>query len=184
WSAVSQRGVWLGNINDAGVFTPPTCSSGLCTVDEGADPTNPANYHNLTGAERANSNQQMMVQTGMERRSVFVSGNYDITDDVRFRADIGYNQRTTDQQVAGYPGNYGFAFLDEDSYFNPNPGAGDAYWYRRFWEVPRVTSSELDTFRVNLALEGSFTVGERYWDWDVGMLSNRNSILKIGHGDA
>ncbi|MBB1472780.1 TonB-dependent receptor [Luteimonas sp. MC1782] len=184
WSAVSQNGVWLGNVNDAGDFTDPSCSSGLCTLNAGGDPRNPADYHNLTTAERANSNQQMMLQTGMERRSIFVSGNYDITDDVRFRADLNYNQRTTDQQVAGYPGQYGFAMMSADSYFNPNPTAGDAYWYRRFWEVPRTTSSELDTFRTNLALEGALQFGEKFWDWDVGVMTNRNSILKIGHGDA
>jgi iron complex outermembrane recepter protein len=185
-SLVTQRGVWLGNVDDAGDFTGPACDSplGRCTLIEGGDPTNPADFRAVTAADFANPNEQMMAQTGIERRSVFVSGNYDITDNVRFRADVGYNTRTTDQQVAGYPGQPVFGLISEDSYFNPNPAAGDAYWYRRFWEMPRVTSNELDTFRVNLALEGSFTVGERYWDWDVGLLSNRNSMLKRGRGDA
>ena len=184
WSVVSQNGVWLGNVDADGNFTDPSCASGLCTLDPNGDPRNPADYHSITAAERANSNQQMMLQTGMERRSLFVSGDYDITDNVRFRADVSYNQRTTDQQVAGYPGQYGFAMLSADSYFNPNPTAGDAYWYRRFWEVPRTTRNELDTFRTNLSLEGVLNFGDKVWDWDVGMLHNRNSILKIGRGDA
>ncbi|WP_133477356.1 TonB-dependent receptor [Cognatilysobacter segetis] len=184
WSLISQNGVWLGNVNGAGVFTAPTCSSGLCTVNAGADPRNPANYHSITPAERANANQQMMLQTGIERRSVFVSGTLNITDNTKFTADIGYNNRVTNQQIAGYPFNYGFGLVSSQSYFNPNPAAGDAYFYRRLWEVPRQTRSELDTLRIGLGLEGVLNFGERQWDWDVGYLSNRNKSNKYAHGDA
>ena len=195
WSPISQNGVWLGNIgaggfvdnDDDGVndnFVDPSCSSGLCTLNPGADPTNPANYHNLSPAERANANQKMFLQTGLERKSLFVSGAYDLTDKIRFTTDLGYTQRATDQQVAGYPGNYGFALLSADSYFNPAPADGGAYWYRRFWEVPRTTHSEMDTLRVTLGLEGAFDIGEHQWNWDVGFLSNENTINKTGHGDA
>ncbi|HVI58787.1 MAG TPA: TonB-dependent receptor, partial [Luteimonas sp.] len=185
WSGISQYGVWLGNINDAGVFTGPSCASGACTVNIGSDPRNPANYHDLTNPERANSNEMMMVQTGLERKSLFVSGAYDISDSIRFTADVGYNRRSTDQQIAGYPGNYGFGLLSADSYFNPNPTAGDAYWFRRFWEVPRTTKSDLETMRVTLGLEGTLNFGEDHqWNWDVGFLSNENTNTKVGHGDA
>ena len=184
WSAISQNGVWLGNVDADGNFTAPTCSSGLCTVNAGQDPRNPANYHNLTPAERANANQQMMLQTGIERRSVLVSGTLDITDELKFTADVGYTNRTTDQQIAGYPFNYGFGLVSADSYFNPNPAAGDAYFYRRLWEVPRTTRSQLDTLRVSLGLEGVLNFGDKQWDWDVGYLSNRNTSNKYGRGDA
>lgn len=183
-SLISERGVWLGNRDSAGNFFAPSCSSGLCTLNAGADPTNPANYHNITTAERANPNEQMMLQTGIERRSVFVSSTYDLTDNTSFRADVGYNKRTTDQQVAGYPFNYGFGLLSEDSAFNPAPQNGDLYFFRRLWEVPRTTRSELDTFRVNLGLEGTVNFGDNPWDWDVGVLTNRNTSNKYGHGDA
>jgi iron complex outermembrane receptor protein len=185
WSIVSQNGVWLGNVNDAGAFTAPSCSSGVCTVNKGSDPRDPANYHNLTSAERANANEVMMVQTGIERKSLFMSGSYDISDSIRFVSDIGYNKRTTDQQIAGYPGQYYYGLLSADSYFNPNPTAGDAYWFRRFWEVPRTTKNELTTLRVSLGLEGTLNFGEDHqWNWDVGFLSNENTVSKTGHGDA
>ena len=185
WSVVSQNGVWMGNINDAGVFTDPSCASGYCTLTKGTDPRNPANFHDIGLAEYANANQQMMVQTGTERKSLFVSGFYDISDSIRFTTDIGYNTRTTDQQIAGYPGQYYYGMISEDSYFNPNPTAGDAYWFRRFWEVPRTTQNQLDTFRVTLGLEGTLEFGEdRLWNWDVGFLSNESTSNKQGHGDA
>ena len=114
WSLVSLNGVWLGG----------NCPSGLCTLDKGTDPRDPNNYHDITPAERANPNQVMYVQTGIERKSLFVSSQLDITDTLRFQGDIGYNRRTTNQQIAGYPGQYDFGLLSADSYFNPTPGHG------------------------------------------------------------
>src|SRR5690606_20418951 len=113
WSVVSQNGLWLGNQGPGGPiidtdpdsdtygqninFVDPSCASGLCTLNKGSDPRNPNNYHDLTPAERANANEQMMVQTGVERKSLFVSASYDISDSIRFTTDIGYNRRTTNQ---------------------------------------------------------------------------------------
>jgi iron complex outermembrane receptor protein len=173
WSLISQYGVWLGG----------NCGSGLCTLNPGTDPRDPNNYHSITPAERANANLKMFVQTGLERKSIFTSATYDITDNIRFVGDLSWNRRSTDQQIAGYPGNYGFGLLSADSYFNPQAGT-DAYWFRRFWEVPRTTHSELDTFRASLGLEGTLNFGEKQWNWDVGFFSNENTNNKTGHGDA
>ena len=183
WSAVSQNGVWLGPVGPDG-WEGGNCPSGLCTLNKGSDPRNPNNYHDLARSERANANEQMMVQTGTERKSLFVSGFYDISDSIRFTSDIGYNRRTTDQQIAGYPGQYYYGLISADSYFNPAPGADQA-WFRRFWEVPRTTENQLDSFRVTLGLEGTLNFGEDHqWNWDVGFLSNDNTANKQGHGDA
>lgn len=173
WSLISQNGVWLGG----------NCSSGLCTLNRGSDPRNPNNYHNITPSERSNANEVMYVQTGLERKSTFLSASYDITQNIRFVTDIGYNKRITQQQIAGYPGNYGFGLLSANSYFNPAPGA-DQYWFRRFWELPRRTRSELQTVRVSLGLEGSFDLNDHLWTWDVGFLSNENTNNKYARGDA
>lgn len=173
WSLISQNGVWLGG----------NCGSGLCTLNRGSDPRDPNNYHSITPAERSNPNEVMYVQTGLERKSTFLSASYDITQNIRFVTDIGYNKRITQQQIAGYPGNYGFGLLSADSYFNPAPGA-DQYWFRRFWELPRRTRSELQTVRVSLGLEGSFNLNDRLWTWDVGFLSNENTNNKYARGDA
>ncbi len=196
WSIVSQNGVWLGNIGAGGFvdadgdgnndnFVGPSCASGACTLTRGTDPRNPANYHDITNPERSNPNEVMMVQTGIERKALFVSSSYDITDSIRFTGDVLYNKRTTDQQIAGYPGQSVFGLLSEDSYFNPLPDDGDAYWFRRFWEVPRTTRNELDTLRVALGLEGTLNFGEDHqWNWDVGFLSNENTNNKTRVGDA
>ena len=177
WSAVSQNGSWFGPCGPGG-------ANRWCTLDDGGDPTRVADYHPITSAEYANSNQQMSLQTGIERRSVFANANYDITDNVTFNADILYNHRSTDQQIAGYP-YQASAFdtpLDGASAFNPTPG-DEVDFRRRLWEVPRTTQSDLETYRFAGGFEGAFDVGQRSWDWDVGALLSRNESTKRAHGD-
>ncbi|HBK45403.1 MAG TPA: TonB-dependent receptor [Xanthomonadaceae bacterium] len=176
WSPVSHNGSWSGPCGPGGATT-------WCTLNEGGDPTNVADYHPLTADEYANSNEQMFLQTGIERKSLYANANYDLTDSITFNADLLYNHRTTDQQIAGYPyqsGSFGTP-LDADSAFNPV--GTDVAFRRRLWEVPRTTQSELKTIRFAPTISGYFEVGEKAWDWDVGALWNRNDSVKTGHGD-
>jgi Outer membrane cobalamin receptor protein len=127
WSPVSQNGSWSGPCGAGG-------ATAWCTLNPNGDPTNPADYHPLTPAEYANSNQQMMLQTGIERKSLYVNGNYDLTDAITFNADILYNERNTEQQIAGYPyqsGSFGTP-LSADSAFNPI--GSDVSFRRRLWK--------------------------------------------------
>lgn len=177
WSPVSQNGSWFGPCGPGGADT-------WCTLRDGGDPSNVADYVPHTAADNANANQQMMLMTGIERRSVFANANYDITDNITFNADVLYNHRTTDQQIAGYPYQSG-SFdtpLSGDSAFNPMPGT-DIDFRRRLWEVPRTTKSDLETYRFAGGLSGFFDIGGKTWDWDVGALLNRNNVTKTGHGD-
>jgi iron complex outermembrane receptor protein len=190
WSIVSKEGNFF--------MGPDYCSSGLCALNPGGNPANPADWHN-TGAgggtnDRSNANEQMMLNTGIERHSLFVSGDYNITDNIKFSSDFLYNKRSTTQQVAGYPFQPAFVLpftlpddqthaidLSPDSYFNPTNENID--FYRRGWEVPRTTRSDLQTYRFSGTLAGSFDLGERTWNWDVGGFVNNNDLLKVQHGD-
>ncbi|MDR7100710.1 iron complex outermembrane receptor protein [Lysobacter niabensis] len=180
WSPVSQNGSALLPCGPGGTRV-------FCTLTPGTDPRNIANYKPIVASQFANSNEQMFVQTGIERHSVFVNGSVDITDNIRFKTDLQYNKRTTDQQIAGYPyqitATNGFPLLSANSYFNPTPGTA-VNFRRRLWEVPRTTESNLETFRVAAGFEGSFQIGEKYWDWDVSANLNRNDNVKSGVGDA
>ena len=154
------------------------------TLKDGGDPTNRADYRLQTAADSVNANEQMMVSTGIERKSVYVNGNYDFTDSITFNADVLYNERTTDQQIAGYP--YQAASFDTPlsgaSAFNPTPGQ-DVTFRRRLWEVPRTTESKLKTLRFAPTVSGYFDFAGKTWDWDVGALWNRNETTKTAHGD-
>ena len=61
----------------------------------------------------------------------------------------------------------------------------DVAWNRRTWEIPRVSTSELKTYRAVVSLDGTFEIGQRYFDWDVGYQYNRNErthLLLRQHG--
>ncbi len=179
WSAISQNGSWCQpSVNDC-----TKAGSLWQTLNPNGDPTNPADYHEITGAEYANANQQMMVQTGIVRKSVYVNGNYDFTDSVSFNADLLYNDRSTDQQIAGYP-YQSLAFdtpLSADSAFNP---VGENIEFRRrLWDVPRTTQSKLKTLRFAPSISGFFEFADKTFDWNVGALWNRNEVTKANRGD-
>ncbi|MFC5741575.1 TonB-dependent receptor plug domain-containing protein [Dyella tabacisoli] len=176
WSLVSQNGAFSGLCGAGG-------DPAWCTLTKGSDPRDIANYRPLAPSERTNFAEQMMLQTGLERTSVFVSGHYDVASNVRFNGELLYNKRSTRQQIAGYPfSTGGFDMpLSGESYFNPI--GKDVAFLRRGWEVPRTTNSELESFRFVAGFEGGFDIGDRLWNWDVSALHNRNDLLKTGHGD-
>ena len=176
WSPISQNGSFCDPCS-------PAASAVWYTLRAGGNPANRADYVVHTADYNANANQQMFLSTGIERRSVFVNANYDVTDNVTFNADVLYNHRSTQQQIAGYP-YQSAAFgtpLSADSAFNPMPG--DTTFRRRLWEVPRTTESELETYRFAGGFSGFFEVAGKTWDWDVGALINRNQSTKRAHGD-
>lgn len=178
WSAVTQNGSFTGPCGPGG-------KSVTCTLKPGTDPRNIANYQPLTSDRYSNANQEMTLQTGTERTSLFVAGKYNLEENIAFKTDFLYNKRSTFQQIAGYP--YQSANwnpktpLSGQSYFNPL--GKDLQFARRGWEVPRTTTSDLETYRWTAGFEGYFEVGGHTWNWDVGAMTNRNNMLKTGHGD-
>lgn len=176
WSAIGRNG---SHCNPCSSTPGDGITPAWWTLKDGGDPARPGDYRRTDDSDRVNANEQMMVQTGVERRSLFATGWYDLSDTVRLEGEAMYNQRITDQQVAGYPLQY---TLPADSPFNPY--GVDTTFNRRLWEVPRTTRSDLQTFRVSGALKGSVQLAGRVVDWDVGGLHNRNQLNKTGHGDA
>ena len=156
------------------------------------DARNFANYRPFSGAlDNSNPNQQSTVYSGIERRSVFLNGRYDINDNIAFDSDVMYTDRDSFAQNAGYP--YQSAVfgtpMSADSVYNPlgSQNAGGAgqqvNFVRRGWDVPRQVNNSLTTFRFTGALSGAFEVGERFWDWDVGYLYNQNEGKQISTGN-
>ncbi|RNF81908.1 TonB-dependent receptor plug domain-containing protein [Montanilutibacter psychrotolerans] len=177
-SPVSQNGSFCDPCS-------PSSAARWWTLRPGGNPTVRADYILHTADKNANANEQMLLTTGLERRSVFANANYDVTENIKFNADVLYNHRSTDQQSAGYPyqsGSFGTP-LSADSAFNPTPGTALTF-RRRLWEVPRTTKSELETYRFAGGLSGFFELAGNAWDWDVGALMNRNNVTKSQHGDA
>ena len=142
-------------------------------------------FHPQNQDDTSNAADQMHVLTPVERRSLYVNGQYDISQNVRFSTDLGYNNRVSTSQIAGYPLQSTVVGIpmSGQSYFNPLGDGRAVDWRRRGWENPRVTESELTTWRFTAALDGSFELGERYFDWDAGYLYNKNELSKISNGN-
>lgn len=149
----------------------------------------PDDYEPQTYANgSSNATEQMHLLAPLSARSLYLNGNYSLSDNVRFTTDIGYTDRSATRQIAGYPlqststfGAVSGWFLDADSYFNPV--GEDVRFTRRGWEVPRVTTSDQNTLRFTGALEGSFDIGDRFFDWDVGAVYSQSETLVVGRGD-
>src|SRR5690606_19398289 len=108
-----------------------------------------------------------------------VNGSYDFTDDLQFVGSASYTNRFATRQIAGYPfqaAPFGTP-MSVDSIFNPlgnQAGFSDPQeignWWRRGWEVPRVTDSDVDTVRFTAGLNGAFEFGDRSFSWDASYL--------------
>lgn len=179
WSPINQWGTLFDN------------SGRALTANRGTTNTkNLGNFHTTNGlVDYANANEQMYLSTGLERRSVFANAEFDITENVRAKADVLYTDREATQQIAGYPfRSNGFSTryagdlrLDANSAFNPL--GYDADFYRRGWEMARQTKSELSTYRFSGGLEGSFEFAGKPWDWDIGYVYNQNKGVKTQTGN-
>ena len=180
----------LSPYGPGGLINNDPSGNGL-KLNPGGDATKLSDYHPYSSADNYDANQQMMLMPETKRKSLFGKVNYAITDNVSFRADAAYTERSSLIQVAGYPlgtGNTGLT-LDKDSYYNPL-GSQQGYatpqdveFLRRGVEDPRVTKNTVKTYRVGAGLEGAFQVGERNFNWDVSAYVNRNKGDEYGTGN-
>nr|WP_228076693.1 TonB-dependent receptor [Lysobacter ciconiae] len=133
--------------------------------------------------------------TPQTRTAMYVKGRFDLTDHIAFRGEGLYNERRSEQQLAGYPLNGGEgvfgndAGMSPDSYFNPyNPAYGGdgrtVEWSHRLTEQPRVYQQNVKTYHVYAGFEGNFDFADRYFNWDIGYAFNKSDQMDTQIGDA
>jgi iron complex outermembrane receptor protein len=175
-TVVGQWGNW--RVGNSGAWQAP---------NRGGTALGPGQFHPQNADDTSVSNDQMHLLTPLERRSLYINANYDLTDNVRFVTDLQYNKRDSTGQVAGYPLQSTAiavsAPMSAGSYFNPTGGTSAVNWRRRGWEVPRVTDTAVDTWRFTAALEGAFEVADRYFNWDAGYMFNESNTNIVGNGN-
>ena len=201
WTTVGQFG---GFVTTAATAVPGLPNGTRVVLRDGGDPRNIADYirqDTNTGScsktttvesgcspgstlHKTNTNLQTDLRTPLERKSLFVDGTYNLAHNINFRTNLLYSNRSTDRTVAGYPmqATSFAAPMAANSYFNPTR-APITNWWRRTWEVPRVSTSDLTTYRFLGAIEGVFEVAERSFDWDVSYLRNTNKLLQSTYGN-
>ncbi|WP_425497831.1 TonB-dependent receptor [Lysobacter arvi] len=143
-----------------------------------------------------NSAPDNYLLTPQERTSLFAQANYDITDNVRFKTEMLYNERISEQLLAAMP--VTGMTLSADSYYNPtNPngayvdtpsfqpgGATDLIGVnRRFQESGgRSFNQNVKNWHFYGGLEGFFEIGDRSFDWDVGYRYDKSDENDLTYG--
>lgn len=134
--------------------------------------------------------------TPSERTNLFVSANYDITDNISFFSEGVYNNRQSSQLLAAMPlflgvfGGNPQVTIDADQPFNPfgiDLGAeigGSPYLLgRRFLEGNnRIFEQNVHTYQFTGGFEGSFEAVGRFWDWETYYSYQKNNREDLTEG--
>jgi iron complex outermembrane receptor protein len=157
-------------------------------VDRGDD------FHRFSLADRFNYQPFNHLVTPNERFNVFGKGEYDITDNVRFKALASFNNRKSQGRAAPVP-----LFFGPDGGSTPymanvvwpanhpfNPFGIDldssniSFFGRRPTEAgPRIFNQDVDTWYLSGGFEGEFSVGEREFYWDVTGTRSENDATQV-----
>ena len=138
----------------------------------------------VTGDDAYNFAPENYLLTPQERRSVFGDASFAITDDVRFKTTVTYNERQSEQLLAAMPVTLGTTpnipelarqvFISKDSIYNPF-GSDVSRINRRITETGgRSFKQDVRTFAMDAALEGTLHVGEKLFDWEAGYFYGQN----------
>lgn len=157
---------------------------------------NGGTYNAFDGSDRFNYAPFNLLMTPSERKGLFASVQYDITDTVRLRAKAVYNTRASTNQAAPEPlfvgpgaGTGGLAdtiSIPANHPFNPFGFALDAnsnfvFIGRRPLEVgPRIFEQDVDTSYLSVGLDGTLDVGTGL-SWDATYIHTENKAQQTFH---
>ncbi|MBC7987988.1 MAG: TonB-dependent receptor [Luteimonas sp.] len=174
---------------DTGLLTQPDGEYGFFIPDPANGPTafipNPGlGLFSLYNFAPAN-----YLTTPQERFSIYGNTSLDITDNIRFKTTVTYNSRKSAQLLAATPlTNQAYAGDDPvgisaDSIYNPF-GQDVNVFFRRMAETGgRQANQDVRTVAFDGAFEGSFEIGERFFDWETGYFygENKNNVTSTGN---
>ena len=166
----------------------PDGTTGSFTYDPGAGDA--GNWRPFTSADIYNFAPENYLLTPQERRSVFGNASVDITDNVRFKTTLTYNERQSEQLLASMPVTLGLApgsgaqasqvVISADNIYNTildqDGNRNDIDWaQRRITETGgRQFSQDVRTFAMNAGFEGTLNFADKYYDWEAGYFYGRN----------
>ncbi len=129
--------------------------------------------------------------TPQKRHSAYAQLRFNITDNLTFRNEFVYTNRTSDQLLAPIPVTFAGSGLfganvrfdvAANSFFNPF-GVATTRMQRRINETGgRRFSQDVDVWHYAGGLEGNFELGSRLFFWDVGYIFSQNQRNDITTG--
>lgn len=148
----------------------------------GAPGTSPDDFRPVQKyVDRYNFAPENYLQTPQERRAVFTQAHYEFTPTLALSADVLFNQRRSDQQLAssdihintGFLGAANAFPITADNVYNPFGEPVD-FADRRLVEAgPRLSQFSADSTRVHVALDGEFALAGRDFVWGADATATR-----------
>lgn len=131
------------------------------------------------------------LQQPAQRLNLFAAGRFQVTDNITAYTRVNYTKRYSNQQLAEVPVTASVAGASGPQWkigissampFNPF-GVDINTWNHRSIAVgPRNPSYDYDIFSLQLGLEGSFEIGERFFSWDLAAMRNDGQYDSKGTG--
>ena len=147
-----------------------------------------SDFVNFTNAARYNFSPVNYLQQPAQRLNMFAAGRFQITDNISAYTRVNYTKRYSNQRLAEVPitanqsGPQWKITIDDTMPFNPF-GVDIATWgFRTVPLGPRNPSYDYDIYSMQLGLEGSFQIGDRYFSWDVMGARNDGQYDSRGTG--
>lgn len=119
------------------------------------------------------------IQQPEESLSIFSQGRVEFTDNLAGKLEVVYHERTSEAQLAAQP--LSPLTISANNVYNPFNAAITAGTFRPI-VAPRSFGAEVDTWRFGASLEGSFEIGDRVFDWDVGTIYSDQDTVQLKTG--
>ncbi len=121
------------------------------------------------------------IQQPSETLSLYAQGGYAITDNLNWKTEVLFNERTSTAQLAAQPLSGTPMVVDAANMYNPFKVriAGASF---RPIVSPRVYGAEVDTWRFGTSLDGEFELVDRTFTWDAAATYSDNSFVALKEG--
>jgi iron complex outermembrane receptor protein len=169
-------------------FVPGGPSKTLSPTANLNDGYQTTDFVNFTNADRYNFSPINYLQQPAKRLNMFGAARFQITDNISAYTRLNYTKRTSNQQLAEVPltanqsGPQWRIPISSAMPFNPFGVQIDTWGYRSIPIGPRNPSYDYDIMALQLGLEGSFEIGERFFSWDLAAARNDGQYDARGTG--
>jgi outer membrane receptor protein involved in Fe transport len=148
----------------------------------GTSGASPADYRCFSGAtDLYNYQPYNLIMTPQERGNLFVSANFNVTEDIQAYAEVLYNYTTSGFQIAPLPFDTqsDTTWISKDNVYNPfgidfgalpgaQPGDPPTFFDQATWRLvglgTRHSKNDTNSNQITVGLKGKLPWGN--WEWD------------------
>jgi iron complex outermembrane receptor protein len=154
---------------------------GQMSLIPGRPGTSVSDFKTFDNGDRFNFSPVNFLQLPGDTSNLFASATHELTDNIRAVAKFNYTKRTSANRIAEVPltmatsGANGPQWripITADNVFNPFGAQINTSGFRMVAAGGRFTKADVDTFSTTVGLEGAFNIGDRGFNWDVGLAYN------------